>query len=109
MESSAALPASELTHIGSDQELSYLGVALALAAALRAWMASADLPDYFHIDEGILLDEVGTIRWGHLNPESFFWPGSLQFYVIAILFWLFYIFCRVSGRFTSAVCPSTAL
>lgn len=101
MEPTAFVSRSVFVHLESERKLLCPGVALVLSAALRAWMASTDLPDYFHTDEGTLLAEVGIIRWRHLNPEFFFWPGSLQFYVIALLFWLFYILGRISGRFTS--------
>jgi len=85
----------------SDSRFLYLGAVLALAAALRAWIVSAGLPDYFHSDEEILLRHVGLIAGGRFNPHFFDWPGSLQFYVTAILIGFFFLVGRASGTFSS--------
>jgi hypothetical protein len=102
MESSLALSGSMPRHIEANRRLFYLGAVFALAAALRAWVASADLPFYFETDEAILLYQTGILGLGHMNPNFFDWPGSLQFHVLAFIFWLFYLYSRASGRVASA-------
>jgi len=102
MESSLAFSGSMPVRIKPDRRPLCLVAVFALAAALRAWLASADLPFYLETDEAILLYQTGILGLGHLNPHFFDWPGSLQFYVLSLLFSLFYLFSRASGRVASA-------
>ena len=64
-------------------------------------LSSAALPDYFHPDEKIVLGHAVLIAGGRLNPHFFDWPGSLQFYVTAILIGFFFVVGCALGTFSS--------
>src|SRR5271157_5939366 len=61
MESSLAFSGSMPVRIKPDRRPLCLVAVFALAAALRAWLASADLPFYLETDEAILLYQTGIL------------------------------------------------
>lgn len=82
-------------------ELIGVGLILALAAMLRLWSISYDLPYVFHPDEPAVVDvAVKIVKNGDFNPHFFHYP-SLVFYVHAAGYALYYALGRAGGAFNS--------
>ncbi|MBI3914139.1 MAG: glycosyltransferase family 39 protein [Chloroflexi bacterium] len=74
--------------------------AVALGAALRLWGIPFGLPYLYHPDEGLPVTiALRVLQTGDFNPHFFHW-SSLLFYLNAFVYYGFFIFGRITGRFT---------
>ncbi len=78
-----------------------LAAILLLGLALRLWGIDFGLPYMYHADENVPVSiALRMLRTGNLNPEFFNWP-SLLMYLNALAYFIFFLFGRLLGRFSS--------
>ncbi len=92
--------------IGRPQQEGHLWLALAaillLGLLLRLWGIGFGLPNiYCRPDETTLVHRALSIASGDLNPHFFNYP-SLQFYLLAIVYGIYFAVGYVGGLFSSA-------
>lgn len=74
---------------------------IALGLGLRLWGIPFGLPYMYHPDEGLTVAlALRMLQTGDWNPKFFHW-SSLLFYANALVYFLYFIFGRTLGRFTS--------
>jgi dolichyl-phosphate-mannose-protein mannosyltransferase len=77
-----------------------LAAVLLLAAALRLWGLSHDLPFSYFGDELHFMKRAMALGTGDLNPHWFHKPAFLM-YVLAFVYGLYFVVGRIAGRFGS--------
>jgi len=72
-----------------------------LALAVRLWGLAFDLPSVYHVDEAWFGQKAIDYFTGDLNPRFWYAP-SLHTYLVAAVWWVYFIFGKLVGTFPDA-------
>jgi len=84
----------------SPETWAVLGLA-ALALAVRLWGITFDLPSVYHVDEAWFGQKAIDYFKGDLNPRFWHVP-SLYTYLVAAVWWVYFILGKLAGTFPDA-------